>query len=56
MNCEILNEILRGLRRDKKSKNKTDYFSSDNHQSIKELIIYSRKYVLEMKHKLRNYS
>ena len=52
MNCEMLNEILRGLRRDKKSQNKTDYFSSDNYQSIKELKIYWRKYVLEIKQKL----
>ena len=52
MNWEMLNVIVRGLRRDKKSQNKTGYFSSDNYQSIKELKIYSRKYVLETKHKL----
>ena len=38
MKREMLNEILIGLRRDKKSQNKTDCFSSDNYQSIKELL------------------
>ena len=52
MNGEILNEILIGLRRDKKSQNITDCFSSDNYQSIKELKIYWRKYVLEIKQKM----
>ena len=47
---------LIGLRRDNKSQNKTDCFSSDNYQSIKELKIYWRKYVLEMKQKLSEYS
>ena len=56
MNREMLNEILIGLRRDNKSQNKTDCFSSDNYQSIKELKIYWRKYVLEMKQKMSEYS
>ena len=56
MKRKMLNEILIGLRRNKKSQNKTDCFSSDNYQSIKELKIYWRKYVLEMKQKMSEYS
>lgn len=52
----MLNEILIGLRRDKKSQNKTHCFSSDNFESIEELKIYWRKYVSEIKQKLSEYS
>ena len=56
MKRKMLNEILIGLKRDRKSQNITDCFSSDNYQSIKELKIYWRKYVLEIKQKMSEYS
>ena len=52
MKREMLNEILIGLRRDKKSQNKIDCFCSDKTENIEELKIYWRKYVLETKQKL----